>query len=211
MNIGLTLRVALTCRLRPVLRQSVGETIGDIPLLSLHRIKGMLKRQPMAVSSEVCALLQRHLVAQNQIYRADSGNDWNCLTSHNLDAAVEGVSQQLRQGNEIVRGGSTENAVAMEKVFALLEARRSETLAVIRQWFVDHYDDLAYDMSGKIPWPIVQRLRRNLSVWVSGVANAFGADIEDAILEVAKAEGLAEDSAEDAWEAMGGTLFRPRP
>lgn len=65
-------------------------------------------------------------------------------------------------------------------------------------------------MEGKIPWPIIKRLRSDLTIWATGKINPFGMEIETMILEVAKTENISTDNPESAWEAMGGKLFKKK-
>ncbi len=61
---------------------------------------------------------------------------------------------------------------------------------------------------GNIPWFVIKKLRASLALWVVGTANPFGQDIGDFILEVAEEAGIDADAPEDAWEEMGGKVFK---
>lgn len=189
----------------------LGETIGDIPVYSLHRIKNLLTKMPMSVSGEMKIILQRQLTEAKKTYKEESGNDWNCLTSHNLIQAIDGADQEavgiiekslVGQPRECI-----EQVAELKKHFLKL---KDEQIAIIKKWFEENYDQLLYDMDGKIPWGVIQKLRRNLSVWIAGTGNLFYADIKDAIIDVARECGIETENVEDAWRKMGGKLFRNR-
>jgi len=44
-------------------------------------------------------------------------------------------------------------------------------------------------------------------MWIATSVNPFRENIEDMILGVAKEQGINANSAEEAWELMGGTTF----
>lgn len=205
--LGCSLRQAVTVEQRLVLREQIGETSGDIPLYSLHRIKRLLKMQPIRVSAELQTLLMRNLIAANQGYKEESGNDWSCLTSQNLVDAIDTTDHQIARNIDHIDDIPKELAAAKEKLFAKFHEARKESIRTIQQWFETNFDNLLYNMDGKIPWPVVLRLRRNLGVWIATATNPFGEYIEDMILGVANQNGVAAEDAEDAWEKMGGTVF----
>ncbi len=188
------------------LSEFYGETGGEIPVYSLHRIKSLLRKWPIPVSRELFDLLVRALIAQNAVYREESGNDWSCLTSNNLVAAIEAVDEALGQIVELAAQVPSEHKEAAGRVAQRLQAKRSESVQIVKDWFQEHYDDLLYAMDGKIPWAIVKRLRRFLSTWIAGAGNPFLVDVEELILEVAAEEGVSATNPEDAWVAMGGKL-----
>ena len=78
---------------------------------------------------------------------------------------------------------------------------------MIKRWFEVNYEVLQYSMNGKIPWVVVQRLRRNLGLWIRGQLNVFVQDIEELVLEVAAESKVNTDDAEEAWLALGGKLL----
>ncbi len=205
----MTLGCHLTQRaeVRQELRQAIGETSGDIPLYSLHRIKSLFRKQPPALSKELQTLLLRYLIAANLEYKEDTGHDWSCLTSHNLVDALEATDQAIREAIDGVEDIPKEWTAVRNKLFAKLHEGREGNVAAMKRWFESNFEALQYDMRGQIPYPVVLRLRRALGQWIAGVCNPFGQDIQDMVLEVAAEEGIATGNAEDAWEKMGGTVF----
>ena len=190
------------------LSQSLGETSGDIPVYSLHKIVRLLERNPLDISAELRAMLDRALVTANRTYRRESGNAWNCLTSSNLVAAIESVNSEVGRLNALATSNlPAAYASRAAAISALLAKKRSECIALMKGWFEANYNDLLYDMSGKIPWAVVQKLRRSLGLWVVGATSPFVQDIGEMILEVAREKHVSADNPEDAWEALGGTLF----
>jgi len=168
----------------------------------------MLRLQPIAISPELAAMLKRALITANLEYKGESGNNWSCLTSNNLVSAVGSVESKVAEIN--VSGVATlpkDQARQAKIITAYLARKRAECITTIKKWFEANYDSLLYDMSGKIPWAIVQRLRRNLGMWIVGSTNPFTQDIEEMIIDVAAENSIISDDAEEAWEAMGGKLF----
>jgi hypothetical protein len=210
MTLGLALGQHLAIRHHLVLRESIGETSGDIPLYSLHRIRALLEKQPISVSGELAILLMRALIAANREYKTESGNDWNCLTSQNLVDAIEATDREIAGTIDRINDIPRELAGIKEKIFAKLHEARKKKIRIMQEWFETHFQELLYDIDGKIPWAVVCRLRRNLGAWIANAANPFGEKIEDMILDVAREEGIAAGNAEDAWESMGGTVFGGR-
>lgn len=191
------------------LRQSMGETIGDIPMYSLHRIKNRLSgHRGLIISADMKKVLCECLIKANEIYKKESGNDWSCLTSHNLIYALEYMDRKSRvMVNLIKRGQPREMRSQVQEVLSALQEHRESDIQKIKQWFVDMAEEIQYDTSGRIPWAIVRSLRKDLSFWVTTKISLFHNDIEDAILQVAEEEGIRTDDAEDAWKRMGGKIY----
>lgn len=206
--LSLGLGQSLVQKLKNTLKQSVGETSGDIPLYSLHRIRARLSK--IAVSSEIKNLLMRNLIQANKMYKEESGNDWSCLTSNNLVDAIEEVDCQLEVSINGLEDIPREYQTSKEALLRVLHANRQKTVSVIQSWFQDNFDELLYDMRGNVPWAIVCRLRRNLSQWIVRVSNPFLEDIEDMVLNVSEEVGVSADDAEDAWKKMGGKIFKEK-
>lgn len=82
-------------RLAPKIAILYGETSGDIPVYSLHRIKNLIEKKGIGVHKELEIVLIRNLIEENNNYRRDSGNDWACLTSNNLTAVIEKTEEYL--------------------------------------------------------------------------------------------------------------------
>lgn len=191
------------------LKQSIGETVGDIPLYSLHRIKGLLQRESPALSPELRRELERAIIRGNRRYQEESGNRrWSCLTSNNLVEAIGEFDAHIGVSIAQVETSVPDDQTATKQaILDCLRTKRAQTVETVKVWFDARSDRLLYDMSGKIPWAIVLRLRRSLSAWIAGAADVFKSDIEDTILEVAHEQGVHSDDPEDAWERMGGTVF----
>lgn len=201
------LAVKLEASLKVHVRQFYGDTIGDIPLYSLHRIRSLMARQPIAISPDLRLLLVEALSEANSEYKADSGNDWNCLTSNNLVSAIESVDDTLKESVEGINLPS-EQAELKGKLVEKLNEVREQSVLLIQKWFETHYDILLYDMKGNVPWSVVRRLRRDLGFWIATKGNRFGDNIEEAILDIASEEGIQTDNPEIAWEKMGGKVFK---
>ncbi|MDD5146710.1 MAG: hypothetical protein PHN39_03150 [Candidatus Pacebacteria bacterium] len=186
------------------------EQIGDIPLLSLHRIKNLLKKKPITVSKEIAAALIGSLLSANREYKEEVGKDWNCLTSNHLVFAIEEVENYLKKVIDTAISSLSGIEEQKKPVKEILESNKEANIKKIQEWFFDNYDSLLYDTKGHVPWLIVQRLRNCLSTWIATSINPFGRDIAEAILEVAKEQGIDAETAEDAWIKMGGRLFKQK-
>jgi hypothetical protein len=184
-----------------------GETSGEIPMYSLHRIKRMMRRQPIAISPELLGLLLQNLISANADYKDASGNDWNCLTSENLVDAIEATNEMVEQGINGIKDIPKELAQMRDQLLAKLHRGRVANIKLIQKWFERNFDSLLYDMKSKIPWAVVCRLRRDLGYWIATKVNPFGKNIEEMVLEVAKEAGVVADDPEEAWEKMGGKIF----
>jgi len=207
----LSLQLGVRVVLGNTLKQSVGETSGDIPLYSLHRIRKKLsKRDSIEVSAEIKTLLVRNLIKANKVYKEESGNDWSCLTSNNLVEAIEEVDCQLEASIDGLEDIPEEFQTSKEVLLRVLHAERKKTVKVIQSWFENNFDELLYDMRGNVPWAIVCRLRRNLGQWIVRVSNPFLEDIEEMILSVSEEAGVSTDDTEDAWRQMGGKIFKKK-
>lgn len=212
-SLELNQRLEMRQSQRVSLADMFGETAGDIPMYSLHRISSRLNPQSIGLHATIVGILKRALIAANERYRVESGNaKWYCLTSTNLEQAITAVDLRLA---EITGAASAMPAEAPRRsavAQASLDTQRAHAVQTIKQWFETNYTDLLYDMDGKIPWPIVLRLRKKLGGWIaSTAAEPFGQDIGDMVLEVARAEGYEGDDAEEAWEFMGGKLMNRKP
>lgn len=196
---------------KTALCQMIGETSGDIPLYSLHRITNVLRKKVIRVPRGVLTVLQRSLLAANAAYRQESGNKWNCLTSHNLVSAINHVNTQLLLAMTVKRLKRPEDPESDDDFRAMLNQSREEYVRKIQSWFEENYEQLLYDTGGKIPWPIIRQLQQGLAVWIAGVVNPFSDSIEGMVLMVAKSEGIITDDPETAWEAMGGQVFQLGP
>lgn len=205
MGMGMCLRQAPILTL--MVSQMFGESSGDIPVYSLHRIAKLMRRRPIAISATLKNLLERALIQANGKYREESGNKWNCLTSNNLVEAIEWVDAEVKKitdGVDTMPGEMAKQVVAAK---AVLDQERQRCIKRIKDWFKENFESLLYDMNGKVPWAIILRLRKNLGIWIAGVSNPFSQDISDMVLETARENGIRVDTAEDAWEAMGGRLM----
>lgn len=208
MSLGLSQSLELSLELS--LSQSLGESSGDIPLYSLHKMQRLLRRTPPSISPELLQVLMRSIIRENKGYKEESGNDWSCLTSTNLIDAITATELAIDETISNINSIPSEQKDFAFVVKELLTKKADETKTIIRTWFSDRTEQLEYDMNGQIPWPIVQRLRRGLSVWISGVVNPFQQSIEEMVLDTAKEQGIDADNAEDAWVQMGGTIFKPK-
>lgn len=209
----LSLRVGhvLTHVVKQALKQSVGETSGDIPLYSLHRIKNKLAQEDsILLSPEIKSFLMRSLIEANKVYKEETGNDWSCLTSANLVEVIEFIDGSIAAAIEGLENIPKEHRDSKDVILKMLHAGRKQTIQIIQSWFKDNFDDLLYDMRGNIPWAIVQRLRCNLSRWIVGVSNPFTEDIEDMVLDVSREAGVTAEDAEEAWKKMGGKIFKKK-
>jgi hypothetical protein len=201
---GLSMQLVIKSELVQRLAHFFGDKSGDIPVYSLHRIKNMLRKNPINITGQLQKVLIEELLLQNKEYKQESGNDWSCLTSQNLVDAIEGIDKRIQCVIEQAQNCPDEMAKVVKAITEKLLETKDMDVAKIKNWFFENYDDLLYACDGKIPWPIIRRLRSDLSLWIIRNVNPFEKDIEEMILEVA---GEKFETAEDAWVAMGGTIF----
>ena len=206
--------MSLSCAIRQTiafvqsLKMSIGETWGDIPVYSLHRIKNLLKKAGITLSADLQKQLVAKLFEANQKYRQDTGNKYNCLTSNNLVWAIEQIDAELTDLiSAMYNEAAKQNDQAAQQLKVVLTQKKNETIMVIQNWFNTNYERLIYDMGGHIPWPILKKLQQGLMLWKIGQVNPFNQGIDEMILETAAGQGIQTKNAEDAWEAMGGKLF----
>lgn len=207
LSLGTSLGLSVSLGETLTLSCSFGEHSGDIPLYSLHRICGMYRRNPPPVSEQLQEILKRRLFHANREYRRESGKKWNCLTSSNLVWAIDKVDEDVKQ---ITTGpGAIPEGPNHDRFVKLFDEHRVKEIGKIQHWFEVNFNDLLYITDGRIPWAIIQRLQRNLGEWISSGDDPFHQGIEEMILDVAKANGINQpDDAEDAWQRLGGTLFK---
>lgn len=186
------------------LAQFIGEGSGDIPIYSLHRLRRLVKTIPMPVSPELQTMFLRAAIEANTDYRAESGNDWYCLTSSYLVTALETLETRLRDINDIAV--STQAKQLRPLLEKALETARIKCIHSIRDWFETNYESLLYRTDGSVPWPVVMRLRKDLRAWSWGATDPFGQSIGDMVMEVAEEQGLRCEDPESAWKAMGGKI-----
>lgn len=203
----MSLAMSLSVQVKVTLTLSFGETVGDIPLYSLHRIKALLWDESPNLSRELHTALVGAIIRGNRKYREDSGRRWACLTSNNLAGALDEFDQGLARTISKVEAMPDDYPAIKRAVLNRLQAQRQATVDSVKRWFDERSERLLYDMRGKVPWSVVTRLRRDLGRWVAGAADPFKADIGDTVLEIARQEGIHVDTAEDAWKRMGGTIF----
>jgi hypothetical protein len=203
MNMGL--RQTQTCSMRPELKMILTpqyEDVGDLELLSLHRIRHRIKT--LSAHPDVREKLVLELMRENRRYRETSGKQWYCITPNALDRAmtetrahIEGITREgiSAQDSERIKA-------ALRKV---LLGKIDEQDRTIRQWFVDNYDALIYNTQGNIPYPIIQRMRGHLSRWAVEQTNPFDQSIEELVEETVRYVGLDPElyrDHEEMWESL---------
>ncbi|PIN91274.1 hypothetical protein COU57_01330 [Candidatus Pacearchaeota archaeon CG10_big_fil_rev_8_21_14_0_10_32_14] len=180
----------------------LGDYSGDIALLSLHKIKNRIPS--LDIDKGVRSKLVKQLLKENREYRNEIGKSWNCITPIRLDNAVHSTREYLE--NTVETALSTyEPRNIVPRLREIMTGKVKEQDDKIKRWFVDHYDEILYDMDGKIPYAMVQRMREQLSTWSLGHENPFYTPIEDFVVETAKAKGLfyhPSMSTQDVFDAL---------
>ena len=184
------------------LSQDFYEHSGQLELLSLHRIKNRIGS--MEVSDKARIKLIEELVRENQDYVTQTGNNWRCITPDGLDCAVGRLNTCFYE--QIDLGVSTiDNPQVKSAVKKALSIKAEQQTGLVRRWFSDRYDELIYDTSGTIPYPIVMAMRSRFSQWAIGNLSSFDEPIEDLIEEVAISSGIDSQKYEDSeavWNAL---------
>jgi len=183
----------------------LGETYADLPLVSLHRVRGRI--HTLGTSQGVKNDLIEQLVNQNSIYREDTGRKWNCITAGGLDTAVYDLEANLKKSVNVglVSVEDTLTRPDYQLLKEVLMQKVEQQYFTVKSWFAHNVDILEYDTNGSIPWPIVQRLRRQLGVWVVERTNPFDISIADVIDDVATEAGINPkkyDDAREIWDAL---------
>lgn len=187
------------------------ETIGDIPLFSLRRIRRMMLIDRIDITPELNGHLDLVLDVANRIYRAESGNrKWKCLTPNNLLRALEALDDSVKKTIDDVVF-PTDQVEAKEAMRAKLHKKREQSMQSIEEWFERHFDDLLYESKANIPPVVIDWLRTNLIRWFALGENRFGDEIEQTIIGIAREQGLDCRSPEEAWRRMGGKIFLRQP
>ncbi len=178
------------------------ETIGELELLSLHRVKNRINS--MGVHPQVRKRLIYEFVRENQDYRTKTGKKWSCITPDSLDGAVDKVNDYLIK--QVKTGIAT---IEDTRIRELMDRKMSEQvdvqMGIIKQWFVDNYEDILYNMERKIPYIIVKRMRETLSMWALDNINPFGQSIEKLIEDTAESIGMnikGYGSYENIWNDL---------
>lgn len=189
---------------RLVLVQSLPfEVAGDFSLFSLHRIRHRIPS--MKVDTNVRKKLVNELFLANKEYRAKSGNNWMCITPNYLDISVDKTKKYMQEvsNSALSDFGDTDLALRLKIKF---DEKVEDQNRLIKSWFVDNYDDLIYKMDKPIPYPVVMKLRSQLSLWSLENTNPFNQPIGDFLEDIAIDIGLDYrnyDSTQGLWDAIG--------
>ena len=196
MSMSLSHRIEQTQSL--VLTQKMPfEQAGDFALFSLHRIKHRIPT--MKIDSSVRQKLIYEFIAGNKEYRAETGNNWMCITPNYLDGAVNETHEYIEKiTNEALDSLGNPNLVARLK--PRFDEKVDSQSKIMKRWFVDNYDDLIYRMDKPIPYPIVMKLRSKLSLWALENINPFSQPIGEFLEDVAKDIGLNLANYSDTFE-----------
>lgn len=200
---GLSLTLAPIQSLRQIQRLELPyQTVGDIELFSLHRIKNRI------ISLDVHPLtrgkLVRRLLGENRDYRERMHCQKLCVTFGGLEASFDDTIEYLREQVKLGLGTLDDKALR-EVLGARMEELVDRQQTKIRRWFRDNYDNLIYDQSSTIPFPIIIRMRRRFSAWALGNSGVSSESIYDVIEEAAKEVGINPDSYESyegLWEDL---------
>ncbi|MAG39977.1 hypothetical protein CMI41_03345 [Candidatus Pacearchaeota archaeon] len=178
------------------------ETVGDLELFSLHRIKNRIGT--LGVHETTRNTLVTNLLKENQKYRELTTSKKYCVTFQGVDSAFDRTVDFLRKQSAM--GLKT---IKDQEVREELSSRITEALAEqgvkIRSWFDSNYDGLIYDQSSKIPFPVIRQMRKSFSAWASGNIGITLGAIGDLIAAAAKEEGIDPKrygSDEELWEDL---------
>jgi hypothetical protein len=185
------------------LSQYIYETSGELELLSLHRIKNRISS--LDVDPDVKDRLVSELIRENQAYRRDHNNKWSCITPIGLDNAVSGTRKFLEEHVEL-GFGTLDNGelqeVLRQQMYSAVDVQEKK----IKEWFYRHYEEIIYDTSRRIPYPVLMQMRGQLGLWAMKNTNPFQQPIEDLVSDAARSVGLDPDkyaTPENVWEALG--------
>jgi len=178
------------------------EVSGELALFSLHRIRHRIPT--MKVHDKVKDKLIAELVKENSKYRKETKKNWFCITPYGLDTSVDRTEDYLV--GQVNLGLATLDDPKVRQAFQNVMTRQAENqVGVIKGWFSDNYDALLYDMNGKIPFPIVRKMREKLAQWAIEKTNPFQQSLTDLIEESVVSLGLnpkSYESAEEMWKEL---------
>jgi len=176
----------------------VGDTCGDIPLYSLHRISKRLTAASVGVNQEMIKKVIQEIIEANLRFQERTEKKWNCLTSNDLDLAILTLDESLAETINVIF--SDQPKVVTDK----LNENRKDCLKRIRNFFYNNYDNLLYNTDGKIPWVVVRMLHRKLKVWTLGTCNPFEEDMIDFLQEIAVEQKIDISGLddEDVWSKL---------
>jgi hypothetical protein len=184
------------------LRCALYRTVGDIELLSLHRIRTRIK------SLNVHDLTRKKLVGEilreNADYRKQFKNNWYCLTPTGLDNAIAQTLEFLDQTSISSLNHLSEGLMKTMLTKEMQKCLKTQELKM-KGWFADNYDELIYDTTTKIPFAVVQKLRGYFQAWAFKQTNPFSESILDFVETVAKEEGLNTEKFtdyQDVWAEL---------
>jgi len=75
----------------------------------------------------------------------------------------------------------------------------------MRNWFSTNYDQLLYNTSGNIPFPIINAMRRRFVKWANQQSYSFDKPIKQLVDEAARCVGLDTNdynSYQEIWDAL---------
>jgi hypothetical protein len=178
------------------------DRVGDVELFSLHRIKGRIKT--LDVHPLTRGKLVRRLLEENSDYRERHHCRKFCVTFGGLETSFEDTIEYLREQAKL--GLTTVDNSGLREI---LGARIRELIDAqgvkIRQWFEDNYDELIYDQSAQIPFPIIVQMRKRFSAWALGNIGISSESIYPLIEKAAREVGINPDtylSYEALWEDL---------
>ncbi len=201
------MEISLGCSLKQDIELKVEiampyETIGDLELLSLHRIKNRI--HSLGSDSLVRKKLIGELIRVNEEYKKETGNNWMCITPSGLDEAVLGTTEYLSSQMEL--GISTLDDQNYKAIFKkVLGEKLDGEVNIMKNWFVKNYDNILYKVDGKIPYSVVLKMRERFSTWALNNTNPFSEPIGELIEEVALSSGINSndyDSYKDLWKDL---------
>ncbi len=202
--------LSLSCSLAQ--RQSLGlthsltlpfETVGDLELLSLHRIKNRI--DTLEVHPSTRRSLAVALIRENLDYRVQNNHNRYCVTLNHVDSAVDSTAEFLNQESEKGLATLKEEPQLYSRVSDYMKGLTQKQVSKMKGWFSDNYDVLQYDTQSSIPYPLVLKMRQSLNDWARGEQSAMSQGIGDALEDLLKEKGLDPSSYKsdvEMWEAL---------
>lgn len=194
------------------IRETFGDTIGDIPIFSYYALVRMMEEDPIRISGALLVFFKNALKQASDhnrmVFLNRTGKVWACIAPDDF------ISIHTRVGalfDEVEKETVRKYVGVFHKVDVerRLQIERRELLKIIKGWFYGHFGDFVYKSYARIPDPVIQYLYDCLGAWIFDEKNLFAEDIEEMIIKVARSEDIKDiKDAEDAWKKMGGVLLR---
>src|SRR3989338_5784223 len=147
-----------TMSLRLGLYQLQLQTIGEIPLFSLHKIRRVWARKHPAIGDPLSRIFLDFVFSYNEKFKKKTGKDWNCVTLDGMRFSVSDTAEMLEK---MIFENSKGLSISEKELLGMKNAQ----VGLISEWFEENYNMILYSTGSKLPWVFVLYLKGKLSQW----------------------------------------------